>query len=196
MAILKVITALKINTCKLIYMLSIAVLITACNGSDSVSDKQHTTSTKRDSTLQTAAVSSANIDLKDGRAQAVYEHYSLMQKALVAGDSLEAKVAALAIEVGSKDWAEGHVLKSKAQVLANTSTLERQRTLFADFSLEMITLIKKSQLQSGDLFVQYCPMALDNKGAYWLSSDKEIRNPYYGASMLNCGENKEHLNGQ
>jgi len=27
--------------------------------------------------------------------------------------------------------------------------------------------------------------------AYWLSSDKEIKNPYYGSSMPKCGEVKK-----
>ena len=38
------------------------------------------------------------------------------------------------------------------------------------------------------LYVIRCSMAFDNRGADWLSDNKEIRNPYYGASMLKCGE--------
>jgi membrane fusion protein, copper/silver efflux system len=30
-------------------------------------------------------------------------------------------------------------------------------------------------------------MADSNKGADWLSLEKEIRNPYYGDAMLSCG---------
>ena len=29
------------------------------------------------------------------------------------------------------------------------------------------------------------------EGAYWLSSIEDIRNPYYGARMLNCGKIEE-----
>jgi membrane fusion protein, copper/silver efflux system len=35
---------------------------------------------------------------------------------------------------------------------------------------------------------QHCPMADNDKGADWLSSEKEIMNPYFGESMLRCGE--------
>lgn len=35
---------------------------------------------------------------------------------------------------------------------------------------------------------RYCPMAFDNKGAYWLTEGHEIRNPYFGDTMLKCGE--------
>lgn len=30
-------------------------------------------------------------------------------------------------------------------------------------------------------------MANTNKGAFWISEDKEIRNPYYGKQMMTCG---------
>jgi hypothetical protein len=36
-------------------------------------------------------------------------------------------------------------------------------------------------------------MAFDDKGAYWLSEMKEIRNPYFGDRMLKCGETREMM---
>ncbi|NNC61403.1 MAG: DUF3347 domain-containing protein, partial [Eudoraea sp.] len=39
----------------------------------------------------------------------------------------------------------------------------------------------------------HCPMANSNKGADWLSSSKEIRNPYYGEAMLTCGSVRGEL---
>ena len=30
-------------------------------------------------------------------------------------------------------------------------------------------------------------MANNNQGAIWLSTDKEIKNPYFGDDMLTCG---------
>jgi hypothetical protein len=36
-------------------------------------------------------------------------------------------------------------------------------------------------------------MAKNGDGAYWLASEKEIKNPYYGDDMLNCGEVKEEI---
>ena len=44
------------------------------------------------------------------------------------------------------------------------------------------------------VYYQFCPMAINNKGAYWLSELKSIRNPYFGEQMMNCGETKETLN--
>ncbi|MCD6543000.1 MAG: DUF3347 domain-containing protein [Flavobacteriaceae bacterium] len=44
------------------------------------------------------------------------------------------------------------------------------------------------------LYLEFCPMADDNKGSFWLSYDKEIANPFFGASMLQCGEVKKIFN--
>jgi Cu(I)/Ag(I) efflux system membrane fusion protein len=40
----------------------------------------------------------------------------------------------------------------------------------------------------------FCPMAFDNRGAPWLQNFKQIDNPYFGASMLRCGEIKKTMN--
>jgi hypothetical protein len=36
-------------------------------------------------------------------------------------------------------------------------------------------------------------MAFDDKGAYWLSAESEIKNPYFGKKMLECGEVTDSL---
>jgi membrane fusion protein, copper/silver efflux system len=43
------------------------------------------------------------------------------------------------------------------------------------------------------LYVQFCPMANNNLGAKWISTEAEIRNPYYGDAMLTCGSVVEVL---
>jgi Cu(I)/Ag(I) efflux system membrane fusion protein len=53
--------------------------------------------------------------------------------------------------------------------------------------------------QGSNFFYQdriHCPMAFNNKGADWLQADNEIRNLYFGASMLKCGEVTEEINAQ
>jgi len=48
--------------------------------------------------------------------------------------------------------------------------------------------LRVETLNNKPLYLEYCSMANDNFGAYWLSFDKEIKNPYYGEQMLACGE--------
>ena len=42
-------------------------------------------------------------------------------------------------------------------------------------------------------YVQFCPMANSDKGANWLSKENKVVNPYFGASMIKCGEVKETI---
>lgn len=45
----------------------------------------------------------------------------------------------------------------------------------------------------GTLYQMHCPMAQDGKGADWLQSTDDLKNPYFGAMMLKCGEIKGTL---
>ncbi len=45
----------------------------------------------------------------------------------------------------------------------------------------------------GPVYRQFCPMAFDEDGAYWLSRDETITNPYLPEDMLRCGEVVEQL---
>lgn len=67
------------------------------------------------------------------------------------------------------------------------------RAIFKPLSRAFIDLVKTIGSIDTPLFVEYCPMAENNTGADWLSTEAEIRNPYFGASMLGCGEVKEEL---
>lgn len=82
-------------------------------------------------------------------------------------------------------------IQKALQHLNHQKDLEGQRKLFLGVSEQMRGLAKQYNPFSKKLYVQYCPMADDNKGGYWLSLASEIRNPYFGASMLSCGEVKK-----
>ncbi len=66
-----------------------------------------------------------------------------------------------------------------------------QRVHFEDLSDHMIEAVELFGVEGITLYRQFCPMAFDNKGAYWLSEEKQIKNPYWGDEMLTCGEVKE-----
>ena len=68
------------------------------------------------------------------------------------------------------------------------SDIEQLRKAFQAVSGTMITMTETFTPLSKIIYVQHCPMADNNRGAEWLSSEKEIRNPYFGNSMLTCGE--------
>lgn len=86
---------------------------------------------------------------------------------------------------------KGNLEKSANQIAKDTK-LEGQRNTFIELSDQIYTLAKTSGSAEG-LFWQFCPMANNNKGAYWLSKEEAIKNPYYGSKMMSCGEVKEKL---
>jgi Cu(I)/Ag(I) efflux system membrane fusion protein len=78
-------------------------------------------------------------------------------------------------------------LKNTLQHVQHFKTLEEIRKPFQRVSNKMIDLETAFNLNAETLYVLHCPMANSNKGADWLSTSKEIKNPYYGKSMLTCG---------
>ncbi|UCE70410.1 MAG: efflux RND transporter periplasmic adaptor subunit, partial [Flavobacteriaceae bacterium] len=75
----------------------------------------------------------------------------------------------------------------RLEAIELSGDLEEQRRHFVILNEHLIALAQKLDLSDSPLYVQHCPMANQNKGALWLSDNKEIRNPYYGDAMLTCG---------
>ncbi|MDP2040387.1 efflux RND transporter periplasmic adaptor subunit [Algoriphagus sp.] len=88
-------------------------------------------------------------------------------------------------------------LKDAKTKMANTKDLEEARKHFSMLSFHMLEVTETFGLNKAVVYKDYCPMAFGDQGAYWLSEQKEITNPYFGASMLACGEIKQtYLKGQ
>ena len=137
--------------------------------------------------------------------------YLGVKDALVAtdGDKAKAWATTLAtalknVKAASLSTADQKALamaKTHATAISKTTDMNTQREAFEMISSSMITLAKatkpaKREARSGvpaPTYVQYCPMAANGKGAFWLSDKKEVRNPYYGDKMLKCGSVKEEI---
>ncbi|WP_298423315.1 efflux RND transporter periplasmic adaptor subunit [uncultured Kordia sp.] len=65
--------------------------------------------------------------------------------------------------------------------------LDKQRKHFQVISDHIIAIVENFKTLEQPLMVQFCPMADNDKGAYWLSDETQIRNPYFGDAMLTCG---------
>ncbi len=170
---------------------ALVLFTTACgNNNEQASHEAHQPETSSTDTVQ---ASTAQAKLKDESVNAIYQHYTHLSTALVNKDAAEARIAAQAIEAGAKDVTDAGNIAASAKKIASTSKLDEQRAEYSKLSDNMIQLVKKSGLSQGEIYVDYCPMAFNNKGAYWLSTKKEINNPYYGDEMLTCGEIKETI---
>jgi hypothetical protein len=123
----------------------------------------------------------------------VYNAYLHVKDNLVSADGKSAQKSAdtLAQTLRSiKGCTEAEELAKK---MAATDDIKSQRILFLQVSQDVIPLVKGIKSPQSPIYVAYCPMANEGKGGYWLTAQKEIKNPYYGEDMLECGEIKEEI---
>jgi len=67
--------------------------------------------------------------------------------------------------------------------------IDAVRKQFEPLSHAMLKLVSTfGHAQKTPLAEAFCPMAFNNRGATWLQVDGEIANPYFGHTMLRCGE--------
>lgn len=77
--------------------------------------------------------------------------------------------------------------KKQAKLIAtNDGKIDKQRMYFAVLSKDISTLIADFG-SNKHLYQDYCPMYNEGKSGYWISEMKEIKNPYFGSEMLECG---------
>lgn len=74
----------------------------------------------------------------------------------------------------------------------NAGKIDHQREHLASLSKDVSDLIALFG-SSQKLYQDHCPMYNDGKGAVWISETKDIKNPYYGNQMLNCGSVKKEF---
>lgn len=74
-------------------------------------------------------------------------------------------------------------IRVEAGNIAEAKDLKRQREHLNLLSENVWELTKTFDVNDQPVYQQYCPMAK----ASWVSSEKAVKNPYYGKSMLTCG---------
>jgi Cu(I)/Ag(I) efflux system membrane fusion protein len=84
-------------------------------------------------------------------------------------------------------------MQSSLNEIQASADIEEQRKSFSTLSDNLYKSIKAFGLGGHEAFYEFCPMAFNNEGAYWLSDQPQIRNPYFGDKMLTCGSVKEKL---
>jgi Cu(I)/Ag(I) efflux system membrane fusion protein len=137
--------------------------------------------------------------------------YYSVKDALVASDTSKVNAAAAtlvknadSLKVNEIQGDTSGMIKETATVFAQTISassnallaekdLEGKRKEFEMITDALWSLTRTVRYDGQKVYYQYCPMAFDNKGAYWLSNTREIRNPYFGDKMPKCGEVADSL---
>lgn len=146
-------------------------------------------------------------DLKAQFAPVLSAYYGL-KDALVADNAALAATNAKAMKsalskIDTKSWTakDRNMYEPLAKKLEtgagsigdNAAKIAEQRNQFESLSTNLFSVTKALKVNSEPAYWQFCPMANDGKGAYWLSKENKVKNPYYGKSMLTCGSVKETL---
>ncbi len=148
-------------------------------------EKKEATNQTSGKTDMQSATAMADATFSSDRIGSVFSEYQQLRTALVASDAENAQKAAgrLANALG-EDQAQA---KSQSRSIASTEVLEVQRTHFSELTASLDPLFRE-EITEGEIYRQFCPMAFEGKGGFWISDKEEIRNPYYGDQMLTCGK--------
>ena len=143
---------------------------------------------KRVAMVVVAAVMMANTASAADLPAALVNPYLQVQMAL-AGDQFAGlaphaqsmATAATALGKGAEKIVAG------AKKLGEAKDIAAARTAFGELSVAIAEYAQATKSGFGpDVRLAYCPMA----DKPWLQKAKDIKNPYYGASMLTCGSFK------
>jgi Cu(I)/Ag(I) efflux system membrane fusion protein len=142
-----------------------------------------------------------------GQLSQLFSSYVELKEAFVSSDVAKVKQqsAAAQVAVGKidmtlltgaahNDWMAylSPIEKSLAD-MQEGSDIDSQRKAFSTLSDNLYKAIKAFGLGGKQAYYDFCPMAFNNEGAYWLSDETQIRNPYFGDKMLACGSIQETL---
>jgi Cu(I)/Ag(I) efflux system membrane fusion protein len=184
------------------------ILLNACTSNDQSKSATQNQTTDENSSLKPVQITPSHKVPKNfgNQLDQVTKAYLATKDALVASDVQQvnekigkfiadlqqADSTALTTEAESQ-WLEyKQKLQKSATALQAAAKLEEKRAQFEDLSQTMYALVNTFGAKT-TLYKAYCPMALNDKGAYWLSAQHEIKNPYFGDAMLECGEVQEVL---
>jgi hypothetical protein len=142
--------------------------------------------------------------INDTKAEAILNDYFMLKDALVADDTKKAAQAGstLAASLNAFDISSYTAEEQKeltdiiedatehAEHIAE-SPMDHQREHFKILSKDITDMVAITGTKS-TLYEQFCPMY--DGGSGWLSTNKDVKNPYYGSKMLSCGKVKRTIN--
>ena len=160
----------------------------ACN-----SNTNQTETIKDTTTVATDTLAVSDIAFKNAKVQEIYNSYISLKDALVSSNYDNSKAASIVLEGQLKVYEGCENTAMIAKKIEDSKDIVDQRKNFTALNTDLIALFKNVELSAGTIFIQHCPMANSGDGGDWLSSVKNIQNPYYGDEMMECGSVVEEI---
>ena len=173
---------------------------------------QHDMSTMSDSSAMDNMEMNKEVTVTEAKKSSadlteLYSHYTHLTFALSGDDDKEAVSAAKGIlasfpkidkssfsDEQKKEFAEleASIREHAEHIADNAGKIDHQREHLDIMSADFYDLLKDFGTPK-PVYRIFCPMFNDNKGTFWLSDSREVKNPYYGKEMLSCGEVQEEI---
>ncbi|HSC52017.1 MAG TPA: DUF3347 domain-containing protein [Phnomibacter sp.] len=193
-----------------------AIILSACNSGGNTSEHEghdmskmgDTTNaaTTNDKEAKLVAVKFTDVDIKVAASiKETVDHYLHVKNALASDNADEAAKGGKAMvstlskldkslftadQKNAFDEIQDDLKEHAEHIGKNAGDIKHQREHFIGMSEDIYTLV--TNFGGGRvLYHDHCPMVQDNKGAMWVSEIKDIKNPYFGAQMPNCGSVEE-----
>lgn len=170
----------------LIFFAFISFAILSCKDGTKQSEPEVVTVDNTEAEAKVYEIAKAEAEFNDPNMAALFEQYLQVEAALVNTNAAKTAAEASKLEALLTDAKADEAAQSAVAAMAASDDIGAQRQNFETLSNSIEKMLAGS-LKSGTLYKQYCPMAFNNKGAYWISSSKDILNPYFGDKMLKCG---------
>ncbi len=135
---------------------------------------------------KTYEIAKTEAEFNDPKVEAIFDQYLQIEAGLVNTDASKTAMAASKLQEQLKAINANEATQNAAAAMATSKDIKVQRENFEALSNGLEDMLEGA-LKSGTLYKQFCPMAFNNKGAYWISSSEDILNPYFGDKMLKCG---------
>lgn len=142
---------------------------------------------------QTYSAAKTEVRFNDPKVASVYQSYIDLKTALVNSDANAAANEAAKLQTALANVGVDEEVLMASQSMTESKDVEAQREGFVIVT-QAVEKMLDGAIESGVIYKQYCPMAFDFKGGYWLSNSNEIYNPYYGDKMLRCGKVDSEIN--
>lgn len=141
---------------------------------------------------------------QDAKATVILKDYFNLKDALVGDDNAMAKTLGMTLTTSLKSFDGSNYSESEQSELndiledaiehaehISENDIKHQREHFKILSKNITDMVAITGTEM-KLYEQFCPMY--EGGSAWLSTKEEVRNPYYGSSMLKCGKVQREIN--
>ena len=190
-----------------LFLITIVLLISACSGKKGGEAHDHAQDGGSGSDFSESKAKFKVSQDFQAQLRTVFTNYNALKEAFIASDPDKVKAEAIstsqavaAVDMklldgqAHNDWMTYLApINNSLKQIENSTDIEMQREAFSTLSDHLYKSIKAFGLGGKEAFYEFCPMAFNNEGAYWLSDSEKIRNPYFGEKMLSCGMVKEKL---